>query len=305
MTDFRGSSSEGAAPLMTGVSEPAPVELEPEITPTRRRRRDLGAFAGIVWLSVVAIAALAANVLPLKDPDSTGAFFAVGPMWPEHPLGTDVVGRDVLARLVFGARVSMAVAIGATSLSMVAGVAIGMCAGYLRGVTDGVASFLINYLLAFPPLIFLIALVSALEPGVLTLVLALALLGIPSFARVARANTIAIESREFVVAARALGAPPIRILLREILVNVMLPVTSLALVVMATLVVAEGSLSFLGLGIPPPAPSWGGMLASGREELSEDPLLTLIPAACFFLTVFSFNRLGDWARGRVGRESSI
>jgi peptide/nickel transport system permease protein len=163
----------------------------------------------------------------------------------------------------------------------------------------------VNFLLSFPPLIFLIAVVTALQPGLGTLVIALALLGIPNFARVARANSIAFADRDFVTAAKALGAGSGRILVKELLVNVMLPIMSLALVVMATLVVAEGSLSFLGLGVPPPTPSWGGMLAAGRESLSENPQLVLVPAVFFFLTVFAFNRLGDWARGRVGRESSI
>ena len=199
----------------------------------------------------------------------------------------------------------MAVAIGGTAIAMIIGVAAGMVAGYFRGVTDRIVSLLVNFLLSFPALIFLIALVAALGPGLPTLVLGLALLGIPNFARVARANTMAFAEREFVIAAKALGAGPWRVLLRELLANVMLPVMSLALVVMATLVVAEGSLSFLGLGVPPPTPSWGGMLAAGRESLREYPHLVLIPSLFFFLTVYSFNKLGDWMRGRIGRESSI
>ncbi|WP_249353585.1 ABC transporter permease [Rhodococcus sp. USK13] len=199
----------------------------------------------------------------------------------------------------------MTVAIGGTAIAMVIGVTIGMFAGYLRGSVDTVISFLINFLLSFPALIFLIALVAALGPGLSTLVIGLALLGIPNFARVARANTIAFSDREFVTASKALGASPIRILTRELLANVMLPVMSLALVVMATLVVAEGSLSFLGLGVPPPTPSWGGMLAEGREYLRDYPHLVLVPSLFFFLTVFAFNRLGDWARGRIGKESAI
>src|SRR5690606_12616153 len=140
--------------------------------------------------------------------------------------------------------------------------------GYFGGVLDSAIGTFVNFVLAFPPLIFLIAMVAALEPGLWTLVIALALLGVPNFARVARANTIAFAHREFVTAAKALGAGPLRNLTRELRVNVRLPIVPLALVVMATLVVAEGSLSFLGVGIPPPAPSWGGMLAASRESLS-------------------------------------
>lgn len=272
----------------------------------KRRRRDIGALLGAIWILLVALAAITADWLPLPDPNAISNEFAATPSFGgDHPLGTDTLGRDTLSRAIHGAQISMAVAIGGTALSMIAGVTLGMIAGYFRGVVDSVISLLINFLLSFPPLIFLIALVAALRPSLPTLVLGLALLGVPNFARIARANTIAFAEREFVTAAKALGAGPLRILRRELLVNVMLPVMSLALVVMATLVVAEGSLSFLGLGVPPPAPSWGGMLAAGREVLDEHPHLMLIPAIFFFLTVFSFNRLGDWARGKVGRESAL
>lgn len=283
---------------------PATVTEPPAVRRRRRRRRDIGAAFGVVWIGLVVLAAIAADWLPLRDPNAVTNAFSAAP-GGDYLLGTDAIGRDVLSRIVHGARISMAVAIGATSISLIIGVSLGMVAGYFRGVTDSIISMFVNFVLAFPPLIFLIAMVTALQPGLVTLVVALALLGVPNFARVARANTIAFADREFVTAAKALGARPLRILTRELLVNVMLPVMSLALVVMATLVVAEGSLSFLGVGIPPPAPSWGGMLAAGRESLSEHPLLVLIPALFFFLTVFAFNRLGDWARSRVGRESSI
>jgi len=286
------------------VTAPAAPASVADIKPVRRKRRDVGAVFGAAWIALVVLAAIFADVLPLPDPNAvTNAFSA--PPGGAHLLGTDAIGRDVLSRIVHGARISMAVAIGATSIAMVIGVTLGMVAGYFRGAADSAIGIAVNFMLSFPPLIFLIAMVTALQPGLVTLVVALALLGVPNFARVARANTIAFADREFVTAAKALGARPIRILTRELLVNVMLPVMSLALVVMATLVVAEGSLSFLGVGVPPPAPSWGGMLAAGRESLREHPLLVLIPALFFFLTVFAFNRLGDWARGRVGRESSI
>jgi peptide/nickel transport system permease protein len=272
---------------------------------SRPRRRDYGALLGAVWIGLVVVAALAANWLPFPDPNELTDTFNASPGFNAHPLGTDPLGRDILARCIYGARVSMTVAIGGTAIAMVIGVTIGMFAGYLRGPVDTVISILINFLLSFPALIFLIALVAALGPGISTLVIGLALLGIPNFARVARANTIAFSDREFVTASKALGASPFRILTRELLANVMLPVMSLALVVMATLVVAEGSLSFLGLGVPPPTPSWGGMLAEGREYLREYPHLVLVPSLFFFLTVFAFNRLGDWARGRIGKESAI
>lgn len=283
---------------------PAP-DLLAGVKLTKRKRKDVGALIGAIWIALVVLAAATASFLPLPDPNEITDKFSATPGWGENLLGTDSLGRDTLSRCLYGARVSMAVAIGGTAISLVIGVVLGMVAGYFRGAVDSTISLFINFVLSFPPLIFLIALVAALRPSLTTLVFGLALLGVPNFARVARANTIAFADREFVTAAKALGAGPFRILTRELLVNVMLPVMSLALVVMATLVVAEGSLSFLGLGVPPPTPSWGGMLAAGRESLGEHPHLVLIPSLFFFLTVYSFNRLGDWARGRVGRESSI
>ncbi|GAA1011754.1 peptide ABC transporter permease [Acrocarpospora pleiomorpha] len=271
----------------------------------RRRRRDYGAPLGAVWLGLVVVGAITADWLPLADPNEIGNVFSATPGLGDHLLGTDILGRDILSRCVYGARISMAVGLGATALAMVVGVAFGMAAGYFRGAVDSTISLLVNFLMAFPPLMFLIALVAAMRPSLTNLVLGLALLGIPNFARIARANTIAFAEREFVTASKALGASPFRVLTRELLANVMLPVMSLMLVVMAALVVAEGSLSFLGLGVPPPTPSWGGMLADGRSQMNEHPHLVMIPGMFFFLTVFAFNRLGDWARGRIGRESSL
>lgn len=285
------------------------LQAEAATTSPRRRirgRRDYGALLGAIWLALVIIGALLADILPLPEPDAISADLSVRPFTdPSHLLGTDNIGRDLLTRLVHGARVSMSVAVLGTLLSMVLGVVIGMVAGFVGGRVDGALSFVINFLLSFPPLIFLIALVAALQPSIPTLVIGLGMLGVPNFARVARANTIAFADREFVTAAKALGASPLRVLVRELLPNVMVPVMSLTLVVMATLVVAEGALSFLGLGVPPPAPTWGGMIAAGREQLANHPHIVLVPAAVFFLTVFAFNRLGDYARGRIGRESAL
>ncbi|WP_396655755.1 ABC transporter permease [Microbacterium sp.] len=281
------------------------VKLGATASRRARRARNLGAVFALSWIVLIVLAAVFADVLPLDDPNAISDQFNAPPGTPGHLLGTDMLGRDILSRCIYGARVSIAVALGSTTAAMVIGVTIGMIAGYFRGPSDAVASMGVNFLLAFPPLVFLIALVAALQPSLATLVIGLALLGIPNFARVARANTIAFSGREFVTAAKALGAPPWRILRKELLANVMLPVMSLGLVVMATLVVAEGSLSFLGLGVPPPTPSWGGMLASGRESMSHHPHLVLIPSLFFFITVLAFNTLGDWMRARVGRESSI
>lgn len=287
--------------VAASAAEPSPPDVR-----RRRRRRDIGAAFGAAWLALIVLAAVFADVLPLAAPDAIGDRFSLAPLQDAaHLLGTDQLGRDQLSRAVHGARVSLSVAIGATVLGLVVGTFGGMLAGYYRRAADTAFDIVTNVLLAFPPLIFLIALVAALRPSITTLAAGLALVAVPTFARIARANTIAFAEREFVTAARAMGATDARILGREVLPNVILPVMSFALVVAAALVVAEGSLSFLGLGVPPPAPSWGGMIASGREELYDHAHLVLVPGLFFFLTVFSLNRVGDWARGRVGRESAL
>ncbi|WP_245688013.1 ABC transporter permease [Rhodococcus phenolicus] len=301
------------------ASDPGPMGERPpvdEFTPSpaaakpagrrRRRRRDVGAVLGGCWLVLIVLAAVFVDLLPLPAPDAIGDLYSLPPFQnPDHILGTDQLGRDQLSRALYGARVSLAVAIGATLFAMVTGTAAGLVAGYFRRTFDVVFDLSTNTVLAFPPLILLIALVALREPSAVTLAIGLGVVGAPTFARIARANTIAYAEREFVVAAKSMGSTSTRILWREILPNALLPVVSFATVVAATLVVAEGSLSFLGLGVPPPAPSWGGMIAAGRESLYENPALVLVPGMFFFLTVFSLNRVGDWARGRVGRESSL
>ena len=283
-----------------------PLPTNTAVNRRRRPKRDLGAVFGACWLLVIVSAAILADVLPLPSPSEISEAYSLRPFQSGgHLLGTDELGRDELSRAIHGARVSLAVAIGATLIALVAGTAVGITAGYFKGPVDGVFDVGTNTILAFPPLILLIALVAVMEPSATTLTIGLGIVGAPTFVRIARANTIAFANREFVTAARSMGAGSGRIIAREILPNVLLPVVSFATVVAAGLVVAEGSLSFLGLGIPPPTPSWGGMIAAGRESLYEAPYLVLVPGVFFFLTVFSLNRLGDWARGRVGRESSL
>ena len=161
-------------------------------------------------------------------------------------------------------------------------------------------------MLAFPPLVLLLAITTVMTQSFRTLIIGLGVVSIPAFARLSRANTLPFAQREFVVAARSMGARHGRILFREILPNVLFPVGSYAFIVLAAIIVGEGSLSFLGLGIPPPQPSWGGMIASGRNLLATDPYLVFLPAMALLLTVFSFNIIGDRARRRFDvRESML
>ncbi|QYJ03088.1 ABC transporter permease [Nocardioides panacisoli] len=268
----------------------------------RGRHVDVVLCLGVVWLVLVVGAAVLAPWLPLANHDDAVAglrepIFAEPALGSEHPLGTNNYGLDVLARTVFGARTSITVAIVAVLLGAVVGGTVGIVAGFVRGGVDRVVGVAANALLAVPPLILLIALGTVLEPSLRSISFALSLLTVPSMVRLARANTIAVAEREFVLAARALGAHRLRLLAREVLPNVVLPMLSLSVVMISVLVVAEASLSFLGIGIQQPQPTWGNMIAEGQGGVMEEhPFIVVIPGVCLFLTVFSVNLLGEKAQ---------
>jgi peptide/nickel transport system permease protein len=262
------------------------------------RQRRLGAafWCALVWVALLFGAALAARWLSLADPTEMDLLEQRLPSSAAHWLGTDAYGRDILSRLVYGARISLTVGLIAPLIGVFAGGTLGMLAGYFRGRFETFVVGGVDVLLAFPPLILALAVTAYLGQSLLNLTLILGFLGIPAFTRVARAATLALAQREFVIAARALGATHMRILLRELLPNVALPLLAFFLVGVAVTVVVEGALSFLGLGVPPPMPSWGSMIDEGRESLESAPWLAFIPAGAMFLTVLAFNFIGDTLR---------
>jgi peptide/nickel transport system permease protein len=272
-----------------------------------KRRRSLLVGVAAVWLVVICLLAITADWLPLKSYTLPIGIPRQAPGFRlDEPLGYDELGRSQLSRVIFGARVSLAVGLASVTIGMVIGGLIGMIAGYFRGKVEAVVSIFTDATLAFPPLILLLAFTAILTQSLRTLIIALSILSIPSFARLARANTLVFAQREFVLAAKGTGARHARILFREILPNVVFPVASYAFIIVAAVMVAEGSLSFLGLGIPPPQPSWGGMVASGRDYLETEPWLVFVPAGVMLLTVLSFNILGDRARRRFDiRQSGL
>jgi peptide/nickel transport system permease protein len=267
------------------------------VAPVRRQRRLGGLFiVSVAWIAIVAFGAIFANLLPIPSPTDIDLLGKRAPPSAEHWLGNDSLGRDLFSRLIYGGRISLTVGLLAPIIGVTIGGALGMLAGYFRGRLETVVTGGVDVLLAFPPLVFALAVTSYLGQSVLNITLVIGILGIPAFTRVARAVTLSLSEREFVTAARALGATHARILLRELLPNVALPLVAFFLLGVAVTIVVEGALSFLGLGVPPPAPSWGSMIGEGRESLDLAPWLAFLPAMVMFLTVLAFNIVGDTLR---------
>ncbi len=263
-----------------------------------KRGRRLGAWfvCALGWIALIALAAIFADMLPFHSPTEMDMLSKRTLPDAAHWLGTDQFGRDTFSRLIYGARISLTVGLLAPVIGVVVGGSLGMLAGYFRGPLETLTVGGVDVLLAFPPLVFALAVTTYLGQSVLNLTLVIGVLGIPAFTRVSRAVTLSLAEREFVMAARALGATDARILLREILPNVALPLLAFFLLGVAVTIVVEGALSFLGLGVPPPAPSWGSMIGEGRESLDMAPWLAFLPAGVMFATVLAFNVVGDSLR---------
>ena len=278
----------------------AVLEIEVDtaaVSPVRRGRKP-GALllVAVGWIALIVLAAALADVLPIGSPTDMDMLARRALPSAQHLLGTDQLGRDELARLIYGARISLTVGLLAPVIGVTIGGCLGMLAGYFRGRLETLTVAGVDVLLAFPPLVFALAVTAYLGQSVLNLTLVIGVLGIPAFTRVARAVTLSLSEREFVTAARALGATHTRILLRELLPNVALPLLAFFLLGVAVTIVVEGALSFLGLGVPPPAPSWGSMIGEGRESLDLAPWLAFLPAGFMFATVLAFNIVGDTLR---------
>ncbi len=270
---------------------------------------DTAFWVSIGWLGALILAAIFASLLPLGEHvDTTKTLTQVGNQQPDlfssHPLGTNNLALDILGRSVYGARVSLLTAAFAVTVSIMVGGAIGMLAGYHRGWLDTGVGLVTDTVLAFPALVLLLALATVfgkpthVPEAVLKSGISLAIVGLPTMVRLARANTLTFAQREFVLSARAMGAGSTRIVFRELLPNVLLTLVSFGLVLMAVLIVAEGSLSFLGLGLQPPQPSWGNMIAEGQDSnvLRGQPWVPLVPGVFMFVTLLCFNRVGEKAR---------
>lgn len=271
-----------------------------------KRKREVALWLAVGWIALVAFLAVFADALPFVKPYSQITPNFKQPPSAEHWFGTDKIGRDVFSRTVYGARLSLTIGAAAITLGLLIGALLGLASGYLKGWFDRVTSIVVDVMLSFPALILALALVSFLSPSATTVILALSILSIPPLTRIVRAVTLTYSTREFVLAARSLGAKNSRVLFREVLPNVVPSMLSFSLTGLAVLIIAEGALSFLGVGVPPPRPSWGGIIADGQQELRDAWWISILPAVVLFLTVLAFNVLGDVFSKRFDiKESSL
>ena len=269
------------------------------------RHQPLGVIGIFLLVLFVAIAVLAPVITPY-DPAAIDLYHRLTPPSHAHWFGTDELGRDILSRVIYGARISMLVGSCVVLTSLTLGLIIGSIAGYYGGGIDRFVNVvLMNAFLSFPGILLAIAFVAFRGPGIFNLVLALSLGGWVGYARLVRGQVLVAREREFVEAARALGASDVRIVVRHILPNIIQPVVVQAAIGMAGAILAEATMSFLGLGVPPPTASWGTMLNDGRAYLFEAPHLVLFPALAVMLAVLSFNFIGDALRDYLDPRSRI
>jgi peptide/nickel transport system permease protein len=264
------------------------------------------ALIGILLLAGFVLAGAGAPWLAPHPPSSIDLLHRLEGPSSSHLFGTDELGRDTFSRLLWGARLSLAVSVSVVAVSLALGLSIGGLAGYWGGWVDtALTTFAMNTFLALPGILLAIAFAAFLGPGFSNLVLALAIGGWAGYARLVRAQVMAVRDREYVDAARALGASGLRIFFRHILPNIVQPILVQAAIGMAGVILAEATLSFLGLGIPAPAPSWGSMLNDARSHLFDSPHLILFPAVAVMLCIFSFNFVADALRDRLDPRTRL
>lgn len=308
MSDHKEASTPGvglAPSVLAGVEAVGiPVgDRDGGAPPERASRKKLGvlAWASIIWLSAILLLAVLAPLLPLPDPTETFPEIARKGPSMGHPFGGDALGRDLLSRVIWGGRSSFAVGLGAVTVGLVVGGLMGLVTGFFRGRVDAVLTPLMSLLLAIPQFVLALSLVTVLASAddvsstrrIGVVIVGLGVVSIPILGRITRANTLAWSEREFVTAAKAMGATSGRIMFRDVLPNVVPAMMSIALLGVGVAIIAEGGLSVFGVGVQLPTPSWGNIIAEARGQLRQSPHIVLITSAVLFLTVLSLNFLGD------------
>jgi peptide/nickel transport system permease protein len=273
----------------------------------RRFVRNRSALIGLVLVGIFVVVAVLAPLLAPYDAYEMNMLNRLKAPSATHLFGTDDFGRDLLTRILYGARISLAVSLGTVCLAILIGVTIGLTSGYLGGATDMWLMRVVDVFLSFPAILLALALVAALGTGLGNLIVALALVTWTTYARVVRASTLAIKEEEYITAARVVGVPTWRILVRHVLPNAAAPIIVIAALGMGNAVVSEAAMSFLGLGVQPPEPSWGTTLTFGLAFLREDPYLSTFPGLAIMFVVLGFNLLGDGLRDLLdaGKTSQI
>lgn len=251
-------------------------------------------------LGLIVLAAIFAPWLGLPDPNAQSlANRTLPPFGPGYPLGTDELGRDILSRLVYGARISLTVAISAVAIGGVLGTVLGLLAGHYRGKVDDAISWLINVQLAFPFILLMIAVVAVLGPGLLNLIVVLGVGSWAIYARLVRSEVLSVTQRDYVQSAKTIGVGELRLIFRHILPNVFSPLIVIVSFEISSMIIAESTMSFLGLGVGPETPSWGSMISAGRQYMQNAWWLTALPGLAIVIAVLCVNLAGDWLRDRL------
>lgn len=290
------------------IIDPLAIRVEEVSAPPKRhhwtvdlliqlvKTKPLGAFGGLLVLGMVFVAVFAPYIAPY-NPNAMHGEKVVAPPSAEFWLGTDALARDMFSRILYGARVSMTVGLGAVGLSTLLSTIIGILSGYYGGLFDTLLQRIVDAIMSFPWLVIMLTVMAILGPGQLNVILALALAGFAGASRVVRSAVLAIKESDYVMAAKSIGCKDSTILLRHILPNVAAPIIVLATLGLGNTILAEASLSFLGFGVPPPAPSWGRMLSGdGMNYMLKGPWLAIFPGLAISAGVFGFNMLGDALR---------
>lgn len=289
----------------TTTSSVVPTLLSADAADSRVRRsgraRALRLYLPLGGLVLMILACfLGPVVLPIPGPN-VGSLTSAGlfPFSPGHILGTDMLGNDILSRILYGGRISIEVGFGSQGVGFLIGAAVGMMSAYRGGWVDAVVMRVMDMLLSFPSLVIAITIATYFGPSEIHVIWAISFFTVPGMARLARAQTLVVKNLDYVVASRLYGGRGRWVLVRHIAINVYPRLLTFACIGVSVAIIAEAALSFLGFGVPPPAPSWGNMIAAGEQSLSEDPWLVIVPAAFLFFTVMFLNLLGDAIRDRL------
>jgi len=270
----------------------------------QRFRANRFAVAGLVVIVVLFLISLSAALITPYDPDAIDAWNVLLPPSTSHWFGTDELGRDVFTRVIYGARVSLKVGFVAVGIAVVIGTVIGLIAGFYGGWVDAVLMRLVDIMLCFPTFFLILAVIAMLEPSIWYIMVIIGLTGWMGVARLVRAEVLSLKSRDFVLAARVLGASDRRIIFRHILPNALSPVLVSATLGVAGAILTESALSFLGIGVQPPTPSWGNILTSGKDYIEFAWWLSLFPGVAILVTVLSYNLVGEGIRDALDPRKS-